>query len=175
MCSRLTVTLKLYSDRKLNWYHSSRNNRRISVLYLLRKFFFITYIWKFLQFCLGNRVYCSCYRYCKGNVYYGRYHPQGTRVLIEVLSLNSLVHYFQSNYIALIHISVEKGWKLIKFKLAPIFRVMAVKPESSMWIVLWLSIHSATVHVHVYNEYGAITRYFGRVCLGTHRATTFLN
>ena len=28
--------------------------------------------------------------------YYGRRHPQGTCVLLEVLSLNSLVHYFQS-------------------------------------------------------------------------------
>ena len=34
--------------------------------------------------------------------YYGRRHPQGTCVLLEVLSLNSVVHYFQSihnNYI----------------------------------------------------------------------------
>ena len=28
--------------------------------------------------------------------YYGRRYPQGTCVLLEVLSLNSLVHYFQS-------------------------------------------------------------------------------
>ena len=45
--------------------------------------------------------------YCKGNVglnifdsrardIYGRSHPQGTCVLLEVSSLNSLVHYFQS-------------------------------------------------------------------------------
>ena len=91
--------------------------------------------------------------YCKGNVglnifdsharnIYGRSHPQGTCVLLEVSSLNSLVHYFQS-----IHdndIFEWKGLTVIKFKIVPFFRVMPVKPESSMWVVLWLSIHSAT-------------------------------
>ena len=74
--------------------------------------------------------------YCKGNVglnifdsharnIYGRSHPQGTCVLLEVSSLNSLVHYFQS-----IHnndIFELKGLKLIKFKIVPFFSVIPVK------------------------------------------------
>ena len=51
--------------------------------------------------------YTAVVIYCKGNVglkifdsrardIYGRSYPQGTCVLLEVSSLNSLVHYFQS-------------------------------------------------------------------------------
>ena len=62
----------------------------------------IAHIWKLHQFHVSSRVY-----YCNSNMgfkifdshvrdLYGRRQPQGTRVLLDVLSPDSLVHYFQS-------------------------------------------------------------------------------
>ena len=81
---------------KLLWYCSLRNfYRGISVLYIFTKSLWVAYIWKLHQFHINSRVY-----YCNSNLgfkifdshvrdLYGRGQPQGTCVLLEVLSPDS--------------------------------------------------------------------------------------
>ena len=110
---------------KLLWYCSPRNcYRGVSVLYIFTKSLWVAHIWKLHQFHINSRVY-----YCNSNMgfkifdsrvryLYGRGQPQGTCVLLEVPSLDSLVHYFQSIHNDIFEVrgvqieNIQKGWFL---------------------------------------------------------------
>ena len=64
---------------------------------------------------------------------YGRGHPQGTCVLLEIPSLISLVHYFQS-----IHnneIFEIKEVRIIKFKIAHFLKPILLERKTSILVV----------------------------------------
>lgn len=100
-------------------------NRRISVLYLFTKSLWITIISKLCQFYINCAsfwcIYCNVDMGFKlfdmhTRDVYGRGHPQGTHKLLEALSLDRFVYYFQS-----IHNNDKfevKGHTLMKFKMA---------------------------------------------------------
>ena len=92
---------------KLHCYCMSRDcNRGISVLYLVTNSPWITQ--NYANFiltvgCIGVSIYCNVdigFKIFDSHArdVYGRAHPQGTCLLLEALSLDSLVCYFQNLY-----------------------------------------------------------------------------
>ena len=96
MRSQLPTALSTRIRWKLLWYCSPRNcYRRISVMYIFTKSLWAAHILKLHQFCINSRVY-----YGNSNTgfkifgfhvrdFYDRGQPQGTCILLEVLSPDS--------------------------------------------------------------------------------------
>ena len=94
----------------------------------------IAHIWKQHQFQISSRVY-----YCNSNMgfkifdshvrdLYGRGQPKGTCVVLEVLSPDSLVHYFQSRFREL----KWEEYKLRIFKIGWFLKTVWMKPWTSI-------------------------------------------